>query len=429
MVEDFREQKKRKLIEARNNILRMSNNRLRAEKLDAYFNLLEYYESTITPGKVPCVLSLEEAKETYGDIYLDFDNTLKHRKIVLRESMKDCYDIFDNALPLYHKFRSIIQNFKDNNFDCTKVYTLPGNKNHKKMMGLLHDFFKQLDPVLFDIYTKIFEDGSVFDGIVEGNYVGIAYNSIPIDDGNVIVGYDKKKFDYYLTLVHEVGHLFQFYLQRNARVLSSMNPFDEVSSHLLEKLFLDYLRDNYTEDNFEVCRKDDLLYYLNELSSSKIIFKMIVNKNIKRIDYYRLDYDCYVPAEKRDEEMLKDCGDILRSKDKIPNVNFSDMDEMTFKTKKEFSKYQEKLIEQREEHLCSPVNQSFVELDDIKYSIGKSIAIYFEDKMNSNYRKGWNEYKEFITSLPSISMKDVMEKYLDTDLINNHVKTIIKSYH
>jgi oligoendopeptidase F len=75
------------------------------------------------------------------------------------------------------------------------------------------------------------------------------------------------------------------------------------------------------------------------------------------------------------------------------------------------------------------MNQSSVELNSIKYALGRSFAICFQEKMRENYREGWKEYKEFITLLSSLPLNDVIEKYFDTELINNHVKTLIKSYH
>ncbi len=428
-MEELIENKRRLLSQTRDHLLRMPNNKERVEKLDAYFNLLEFYENIMSPDEEICELPYSLAVSMFGDIYLDFDMSGKYLKAVLNASVKDCNDLSNNALSLYRELSKIIKTFKDNDFNSGKQYVLTHKCNHKKMMKLIYEFFKQLDPDLFNIYLKMGKYGNVFNGPVRDGYIGVAYNSTPIDEANIIDGAIQADFEFYLTLVHEVGHAYQYFLQRNSRVMSSMSPYDELTSHLLEKLFLDYLRDNYRDDSFEVYRKEDLLYYLNDLSASKVIFKMMVNKNFKAIDYYTLDYDCYVSPEKRNEDMRKDCGNIFKEKEINKDVNFKLLFNREFKTRKAFEKWQKDMIEKREIYRYGEMNQSSVELNSIKYALGRSFAICFQEKMRENYREGWKEYKEFITLLSSLPFNDVIEKYFDTELINNHVKTLIKSYH
>ena len=428
-MEELIEKKRRLLTQTRDHLLRMSNNKERVEKLDAYFNLLDFYEDIMSPDDDICELPYSVAISMFGDIYLDFDMTQKYLKSVLNASVKDINDLSNNSLSLYRELSKIINTFKENNFNSGKKYILTRRCNHKKMMKLIYDFFKQLDPVLLDIYLKMGKYGNVFNGPVPDGYIGVAYNSTPIDEANIIDGAPEGDFEFYLTLVHEVGHTYQYYLQRNSRVISSMSPYDELTSHLLEKLFLDYLRDNYRQDNYEVYRKEDLLFYLNDLSASKVIFKMMVNKNIKAIDYYSLDYECYVSPEKRNEDMRKDCGYIFKEKEIMKDVNFKTLYNKEFKTKKQFEKWQRDLIERREDYRYGEMNQSSVELSSIKYALGRSFAICFQEKMRENYHEEWEKYKEFITLAPSLSFDDVIEKYFDTELINNHVKSLIKSYH
>ena len=64
------------------------------------------------------------------------------------------------------------------------------------------------------------EKGNIFAGYCSGNYLGVAHDTQPIDDPNIVIKNIGNEFDFYLTIVHEVGHAYQFYLQRNQRQFS-----------------------------------------------------------------------------------------------------------------------------------------------------------------------------------------------------------------
>jgi hypothetical protein len=222
-----------------------------------------------------------------------------------------------------------------------------------------------------------------------------------------------------------MGHAYQFYLQRNQKSFSMLSLYVEVTSHLFEKLFLDYLN---TVNETKYCLQyieEDYSYYLNSISSSKVLCKLLQNKNIKEINGYTLDYDCYVSPEKRNEDMEKDCGYIIIKKDIYKKMKY---DDVVCKDKKEFLELERKKAEEKELFDSLPKNQSCVEFRDLKYAIGRSLAICFHEKLRNNFEEEWKNYKNFICTVNYLPLNEVVEDYLDDKVITGTFKRFIKSY-
>ena len=127
------------------------------------------------------------------------------------------------------------------------------------------------------------------------------------------------------------------------------------------------------------------IYFLNDLASSKVICELLMNKDLKNIDLYELSYETSVPITRLYQKMVNDCGYIMSNK-----LNF--------------------------------------ELSEFHYSIGEIIATYFMNKMKDDYTNTWKEYKDFICTVDDYPLKEVLDKYMDINLIKDNIKEFTKSY-
>ena len=212
-------------------------------------------------------------------------------------------------------------------------------------------------------------------------------NALYVDNPCIIIKNVEEYLSYYFTLVHEMGHCYQFYLQRNHSHLEVFNPFMETTSLLFEKMFKYYLIKNheYNKAMFDYDLENNI-YFLNDLASSKVILELLMNKDVNNVDIYDLSYESSVPITELQRRMIMDCGYIMSNK-----LNF--------------------------------------ELSEIHYSTGEIIATYFMNKMEKDFNSSWKEYKDFIMTVDNYPLEDIFNKYIDTNLVKNEIKKFIKSYH
>ena len=423
-IDDLILEKKKLITGVKNRIMRMPNTKEKMQVLYGFFELFEYYREITHEDGEEEELSNEEFDKRYGDLCIDPEFTRRYDKILVRDTQKDFSGLYDSALTLYHKYSKLIDVFKENNFSSYKAFK-DIKANHNKMMALIYNFFQFLGDDVLKLYLRMAEKGNIFAGFTENYYLGFAHDSLPIDDPNIIIRNVVYNFEFYLTIVHEVGHAYQYYLQRNQRNFSTLSPYAEVTSHLFERLFIEYLKSVNEDKNCFEYEKQDLNMYLNDISSSKILCRLITNNNIKMIDPYSLDYDCYIPPEKLNEEMLSYCGYIIKHKDII---NKDKIEEKVCKNKKEYLAWQKEVDERKDLIAHSEMNQSCVNISDIKYAIGKSLAMCFQEKIKNNFDEEWKNYKNFICTVNYLSLKEVMEEYLDVDIISEKIKKYSKSY-
>lgn len=371
-MEDFSD-KRRKLLSLRDTIIRMPSNMQKVNMIDGYSGLLGYYKEI-------CGLTNKEAKE------YDIDNEFisKYDKRITKATQNKINEITIVAPLLYKKIDEIINEYKKNGF-CSYEYSLFCRVNPDKLYDLVADFFEFLGNDVAKLYNKIIKNNNIF-LLDDCDYSGISMNALSIDNPCIIVRNVEEYLSYYFTLVHEMGHCYQFYLQRNHSHLEVFNPFMETTSLLFEKMFMYYLnkRHEYQKDLFDY-EIENNIYFLNDLASSKVILELLTKKDVKNIDIYDLTYECSVPINELHRRMVMDCGYIMSNK-----LNF--------------------------------------ELSEIHYSIGEIIASYFMNKMNNDFLSAWKEYKDFITTVDNYPLEDVIEKYIDVNLIKDNIKKFIKKY-
>ena len=363
--------KKARLLKAKSYILRMPNNKKKAIMIDAYDRLLQYY------GELTCD-NIE-----YNSLCIDNEIPLKYERFICRDTQKIIDDVTQNAPSLHSIYQIIIDIYKNNNF-CSYEYNAFDKVSISKMAEVVYNFFASLGNDVLNIYLNMINH----DNILLSNTSdcsGYALDTIPLDYPCIVIENIPKYLQFYGVLVHEIGHCYQFYLQRNQRNFSNFNPYVEITSLLFEKLFCDYLVNNYVIKDRLQYDLEDHVYFLNDVSISKVLSKLFINRKICSLNPYNLSYNTSVSSDNLFSEIINDCGYIMPNK----------LD------------------------LC---------LDEFHYSISNIIAMYFHQKLKSNFKVEWQNYKNFICTINYLPMDEVIDKYFDIDLIEDNIKKFIKSY-
>ena len=363
---------KNKLLMVKNHVLRMPNTKKKVIMIEGYYQLLYYYSE---------IVGLND--DEYQTLAIDDEFTMKYDKYVISNNQKMINEIKKNAPYLYHIFKEIINSYQKEGF-CSFECNDEIKTNKEKMYELVWNFLASLDKDALTIYDKMIENNNIF-LINEFDCFGLSVNSLAIDNPCIIIQNAPKYFDYYITLVHEIGHCYQFYLQRNQEQFMGFNPYSEITSLLFEKLFINYLMDNHILKNSYDYELEDHVYFLNDVSAAKVLCNLFINKNIGNINAYDLSYETSKSKDELLSEMACDCGYIMPNK-----LN--------------------------------------IELDEIHYAIGNMIAIYFNEKLKSNKIHEWKNFKDFLCTVHYLPMSEVLHKYIDLDLINEKIKTFTKSY-
>lgn len=364
---------KSKLLLVKNRLLRMPNNIRKANAVDGYANLFTYYKEICGFDDSDC-----------PELDLDDDLISKYDRHVVKKTQMKLAEVSKLAPYLYQRYNKLIKIYKDNNF-CSFEFSVMGKVNKEEMYNDLEEFLLFLGKDVCELYNKMIKGNNIF--VAEDfDVLGVSMNSISIDNPCIILSSEEKYFDFYVTLIHELGHCYQFYLQRNHTHFESFNPFMESTSIFFEKLFIEYLRskNKYKKDLFDY-ELEDHIYFLNTISSSKILCDLLSNKDLFDVDAHNLTYKTSTPYDKLIRDMTNDCGYIMENK-----FDF-----------------------------C---------LTEFHYSIGVIVAKYFIKRIKEDYKKGMKEYKDFICTVDNYPLKEILDKYFDMDLMEHDIKTFIKSY-
>ena len=368
--------KRKKILKYRDIIMRMPNNKSKVLTIHSYIGLLYYYKE------------LRELDEKYLLNY-DIDDEFldKYNNYLTKEVLKKIKEVAKLSPYLYKKFDALINEYKKNYF-FSYEYDSDNCINKEQMYLLVRDFISFLGDDVSKLYSQIITNNNaikVFDEELGSD--GASINLYPIDYPCIIVQNFDKYLSYYFTIVHELGHCYQFYLLRNHQHIETFDPLCEVTSILFEKLFSIYIS---TENNLkkELFNNEisNHVFFLNDLSAAKVLCELFMNGDIKNIKPGDLSYKCSIPKEELERRMKMDCGCILSNK------------------------------------------QDF-DLTAFHYSIGDIIANNFSNIIKNDFDSGWKKYKDFICNAYNYPLKDVLDEYMDIDLYKKDINTFVKSYH
>ena len=368
---DIQKEKKSKLLKTKARILRMPNTIEKVNIVQDYVNLLYYYK------EMGC-LSPENAR----DLEISDDFILKFFRRSIRDTEKYLNMVYESAPLLHSKYQEIIKTYQEEGF-CSYQYSDNDKVNANKMYQLLADFFASLGEDVLKVYHNTIQSGN----LLVSNYInayGLALNTSSIDNSCIILQNIEPHFVYFVTLAHEMGHCYQFYLQRNQHNFAHFDPYVEITSSLFEKLFVKYLESINIIKNKEYYLSDHV-FFLNDVAISKALCEMLIKDEFKCINPFELSYFLNVAVDDYYTSILNDCGYIMPSKEDLS-------------------------------------------IEAFHYSIGNAIAMYFMEKFNGNFNEEWKNFKDFICTVRYLPMDEVIKEYFDDDLIKKKIKEFMPSY-
>lgn len=365
--------KKKKLLGLKKQIMSMPNNIDKSNKIEGYIQLLGYLSE---------IGAIDEY--SFKDYEIDYNTSVKYDRQVVRTTQKKINEISQLSPYLYIKYNWLINEYKKNGF-CSFDFSVNGKVDKNEMYNYLEEFLNLLGPDICKLYNRMISRNNIY-LLPQFYYLGVSYNSVTIGNPCFIIDDIENYLDFYTTIVHELGHCYQFYLQRNHTHLETFNPYTEVTSLFLEKLFIEFLKTKYKfRKDIKDYELEDHIYFLNDISISKALCKLFMDKDIGDINAYDLSYKTNSSYKEIKGRVLNDCGYVMENKKKL-------------------------------------------QLTEYHYSLGNIIATYFIDKIKKDFFGTWKEFKDFICTVDNYPLKEVLDKYFDLDLMNDYIKKFIKSY-
>ena len=253
----------------------------------------------------------------YNKIYpnkiLPWDNDIDVINNVLDMELDSTKSILNNIIKdnnIYlNMSNNIIDIYKDTNYPFYKYPICKYKKVDKYIDKSMYEFLNSYDPYLYNLLINKIKDKEIFYDYNMNEYNGETHN-IEVLNKNFILLEDKNihTINENLTIIHEIGHAYEFNLLYNNKHINSMyTPYYEISSLFFEYAYMNYLKENRLLD-----REIDMVFdnYYKELLLDIIDINMLAN-------YFNITEDILVNDNYitiNDEELFNKRNDI---KDKL----------------------------------------------------------------------------------------------------------------
>lgn len=166
------------------------------------------------------------------------------------------------------------------------------NTNLDEKINIVLDFFNWIDNDLVKIYNNMNKKGLIYK-VDNPDVYGTAHK-FGKEDFAITICPDYEGINQILALIHEMGHLYYYYILKDNQELSMNYVSAECISKTLERLFIDYLRENdlinrKLLNNYEYNR---CVIDLLQIDTAYIVNNEIKDNNLKRdtIDLSINDY-------------------------------------------------------------------------------------------------------------------------------------------
>lgn len=182
------------------------------------------------------IVEIDVSLKSLGDDYLWY------KKIHGNEIYKYVNDYFDNIDlidEITNKLKIIYQKYPIIITDKHEDYYV----NHSEMMNLIHDFLANLDNEIYRVFKHLSESKHI---LMKKDFDcdGCAYNISSLRYPYVILDDRHANYSDYSALVHEIGHCYEFSINKTNKPLFDFYGLIEVPAIFLQKLFDSYLIKN-----------------------------------------------------------------------------------------------------------------------------------------------------------------------------------------
>lgn len=240
-------------------------------------NMLAYLKKTKQ-------ISLEDYEEYKELIKLVFFKSIEHINEERKIQHDDFYTVREDLLYLY---QNVLDYVKDYQLNVKTMNTI----NPEENLNLVIGFFKWLNIGVYKLYNNLNKKDLIYD-IFDNRFAGLTYQ-IGKDEYAIAICPLADGLRQLFTLVHEMGHIYYYHIQRDNPSLSSNLIATECIPKIFERLFISYLRENNLLekkllDNFEYNRHlADLLY----VDSSYVVNKIMIDNDSSKWDYSHLSFN------------------------------------------------------------------------------------------------------------------------------------------
>ena len=214
----------------------------------------------------------EEANKILEQI-CDIEIFLKH---YITDEKKEIEDLLDSVYYLNPIYKDIL-NYA-NKYSLFSV-NIP-NVNITNMIKNAQYFFNHIDPNLLMLFNRLIDNNLIIETTVNG--YGGKCHKINGELSGIIIDYNTMNFYKAITIVHEMGHAYYHYLNKQSPNLIRSNIANESIPRIFEQLFLVFLRENHLMDNNDLNKYERffLLHQLNLTNSVYILNKLLIDEKI-----------------------------------------------------------------------------------------------------------------------------------------------------
>ena len=277
-------------------------------------------------------------------------------------------ELTDNYNSLKDMLQKMLDYYHKRDFHPVEKYS-EFKIDRRKMKGILSTFFWNLGENVLEMYFKMTEEKRLVQNM-SCPFEGIAIGTMFSDYAYAIVADPEDDLEFYVSIAHEMGHIYAMYITRFIPTFTNVNITSEVVSLLFEELFLYFLEINdiYPKEVFKAL----WLHHTNILNFVGISKELIILSEENNIE--DVDIDTLVV---------------------MPKISMKEFMNRLFLDTGNHSKFNRK-----------------IDLASFTYPIGEIIATQFFYKIIDNCETGMEELNRFILDSFKMSLDELMKKYL-----------------
>lgn len=213
--------------------------------------------------------------------------------------LKDMLSMYNLKILFYKKFTDSYmtlfeKNYSIENSEYDFEYLINKKVDIKQSIILVKDFLSINNKFLYDKFIELSKNHRIIyipNKLGFFSNYGTTYYSITNNFNPYILLNDISTISTSISLVHELGHIYDYELTKNGilkeRINKSYSNYMEVYSHYMELLFIDFLKNQKVYTNDINAYK---MSYIDTLSKEVIELYKLLNKQIYNINHIYENY-------------------------------------------------------------------------------------------------------------------------------------------